>query len=56
MKIQYLLYMAAALSFTSCNDAFLDRSPQSLNDETFWKSVSDLKTFANAFYNNVSSI
>lgn len=53
MKIQYLLYMAAALSFTSCNDAFLDRSPQSLNDETFWKSVSDLKTFANAFYNTL---
>lgn len=50
MKIQYLLYVSAALSLASCNDAFLDREPQSFYDETFWNSVSDLKTYANAFY------
>lgn len=50
MKIQYLLYVSAALSLASCNDAFLDREPQSIYDETFWNSVSDLKTYANAFY------
>ena len=50
MKLQYLLYMTAALSLTSCNDAFLDRESQSINDGTFWNSVNDLRTYANAFY------
>ena len=34
MKIQCLLYVSAALSLISCNDAFLDREPQSIYDET----------------------
>lgn len=42
--------MSAALSLASCNDAFLDRTPQSINDGTFWNSVSDLKAYSNAFY------
>ena len=50
MKLKYMIYMVAALSLTSCNDAFLERSPQSLNDQTFWTSVNDLKTYANGFY------
>lgn len=50
MKLQYLLYMTAALSLTSCNDAFLEREPQSINDGTFWNSINDLRTYANAFY------
>lgn len=50
MKLKYLFYMAAALSFASCNDDFLERAPQDLNDQTFWTSANDLKTYANAFY------
>lgn len=50
MNLKYMIYMVAALSLTSCNDAFLERSPQNLNDQTFWVSVNDLKTYANGFY------
>lgn len=52
MKPTCLIYSYALAMFmlTSCNDAFLDRSPQSLNDDTFWSSANDLKTYANAFY------
>ena len=50
MKLKYVLYMAAALSLTGCNDSFLERGPQNLNDQSFWVSVDDLKAYANAFY------
>lgn len=50
MKLKYIIYTVVALSLTSCNDAFLERSPQSLNDQTFWVSVNDLKAYANGFY------
>lgn len=51
MKLRYILYSAVGmLLYTSCNDAFLERSPQSLNDNTFWTSTGDLRTYANAFY------
>jgi len=50
MKLKYVLYMAAALSLTGCNDSFLERGPQNLNDQSFWISVNDLKAYANAFY------
>lgn len=51
MKLRYILYSAVGmLLYTSCNDAFLERSPQSLNDNTFWSSTRDLRTYANAFY------
>ena len=36
MKLKYILYMAAALSLTGCNDSFLERGPQNLNDQSFW--------------------
>ena len=48
MKLKYVLYMAAALSLTGCNDSFLERGPQNLNDQSFWVSVNDLKAYANA--------
>lgn len=35
MKLKYILYMAAALSLTGCNDSFLERGPQNLNDQSF---------------------
>lgn len=50
MKLKYVLYMAAALSLTGCNDSFLERGPQNLNDQSFWVSVDDLKAYANVFY------
>lgn len=50
MKLKYVIYMTTALSLTSCNDAFLERSPQSLNEQTFWVSINDLKAYANGFY------
>lgn len=50
MKLKYVLYMAAALSLTGCNDSFLERGSQNLNDQSFWISVNDLKAYANAFY------
>ena len=52
MKRKYLLYslIAGAFTLTGCNDAFLERSSQDLNDETFWTTPNDLKTYATAFY------
>lgn len=51
MKLRYILYSAVGiLLHTSCNDAFLERSSQDLNDNTFWTSTGDLRTYANAFY------
>ena len=50
MKLKYVLYMAAALSLTGCNDSFFFFFPQNLNDQSFWISVNDLKAYANAFY------
>lgn len=51
MKLRYILYSAVGiLLHTSCNDAFLERSPQDLNDNTYWTSTGDLRTYANAFY------
>ena len=55
MKLKHILYssilgVATAASMTSCNDAFLERSPQSINDLTYWTNANDLKTYANAFY------
>lgn len=52
MKLKYLLYSSiiGAATLTSCNDAFLERAPQSINDQTFWSTPSDLETYANYFY------
>lgn len=50
MKLKYMIYMSTALLTTGCNDAFLERVPQSLNDQTFWSTANDLKTYANGFY------
>ena len=52
MKLKYLLYSSiiGATTLTGCNDAFLERSPQEINDQTYWSTPSDLETYANAFY------
>lgn len=52
MKIKHLFYISAALlTFTGCNDSFLDRTPLGVNDGTFWNTPEDLKTYANSYYN-----
>lgn len=54
MKLKYLFLSAALLSLTTgCNDSFLDRAPQELNDASFWQTVNDLKTYANSFYTSL---
>jgi starch-binding outer membrane protein, SusD/RagB family len=41
----------------SCNDDFMERYPlDSINEENFWKSTDDLKTFANQFYPGINNI
>lgn len=50
MKKNYIIAVIFAVCFSSCNDAFLDRSPQDLYDHTFWNNVNDLKTYVNSFY------
>lgn len=55
MKLKYMIYIGATLSLTSCNDAFLERAPQNLNEQTFWTSANDLKTYANGFYSLIPS-
>ncbi len=52
MKRNYLLYIfLAAFSLVGCNDAYLDRQPESINDKTFWNTPTDLETYTNQFYN-----
>jgi len=36
---------------TGCNDEFMEQfPPDKINDQTFWKTVDDLQTYANQFY------
>ena len=51
MKLRYILYsMTLGVVLTGCNDSFLERAPQSIVDQTYWNSVQDLESYANAFY------
>lgn len=52
-KIIYSL-IVAIISFTSCNDSFLEREPiTDISDAKYWKSVNDLKLYTNNFYNTI---
>lgn len=43
-------FMGCAL-FTGCNDDYLQKYPEdSLNEEAFFKTVTDLETYTNGFY------
>ena len=54
MKIKNLLYIGvASLALAGCNDGFLERSPEAINDMTFWKTPQDLETYANQLYVNI---
>ncbi|WP_200975062.1 RagB/SusD family nutrient uptake outer membrane protein [Echinicola sp. 20G] len=46
------IYLLACLAFaTGCNDEFLDTFPETqINDDTFWKSASDLQVYNNQLY------
>ncbi len=52
MTIKNIAIVAlSSITFMSCNDGFMDRYPESINDATFWNNAADLKTNANNFYN-----
>jgi hypothetical protein len=47
-----LTFMVASLSFTACNDSFLDRVPEvSVSDGAVWKTSDHLKLYVNNLYN-----
>lgn len=51
-NIFIILLSIVAFATTGCKN-YLDRPPlTSFNDETFWKSESDLRLYANGFYEN----
>lgn len=42
----------AGMLCTACNDSFLDRFPEdAISEKNFFKSVADLETYTNSFYN-----
>lgn len=56
MKIKKLLFIGiASLVLAGCNDGFLERSPEAINDMTFWKTTKDLETYANQYYGYLPS-
>ena len=55
-KIYYSTALFLFFGITSCNNDFMDRYPEDkLNDETYWKTESDLKNFANQFYTSLDN-
>lgn len=54
MKLKYIWALAGVMGLaTSCND-IIDISPiDSFTDESYWRSVDDLKMYANRFYTNL---
>lgn len=55
MKLKYIMYMAAfAGVFSACD--VTDKSPiDSLTDASYWKTVQDLKLYANGLYDNLDA-
>ena len=52
-KLLRLLLFTALIVITSCNEDFLDRVPlDSLSEETFFKSATDLQNYTNGLYGN----
>jgi len=51
-----LLYILIIASFCSCSKDFLDRNPTTdLNNNTFWNTEADLKSFSNGIYNDAGN-
>ncbi len=57
-QIKYIMILIAAAVFsTSCNDDFLERYPlTNVSDAGYWNSATDLKLYANRFYNSSGDI
>ena len=56
-KVYYIASMSLLLGFSACNNDFMDLYPEDkINDETYWKTESDLKNFANQFYTTLASL
>ena len=50
--IKIFAVTALATFAVSCNDEFLERYPlNSISDVNYWKTVDDLRLYANIFYN-----
>lgn len=53
---KYIIAGIIVLSFTACNDSFLDRIPTNdLNDALYWKTIDDLKAYCNGIYNEAGN-
>lgn len=51
MKIKNILITGiASVALAGCNDSFMERYPEAINDATFWNTPEDLKTYTNRFY------
>lgn len=54
---KYIIIIGALSVLMSCSKDFMDRYPlDKINDANYWKSVSDLQTYANQFYPVLSRI
>ena len=48
-KVYYIASLSLLLGFSACNNDFMDLYPEDkINDETYWKTESDLKNFASS--------
>ena len=55
-KVYYIASLSLLLGFSACNNDFMDLYPEDkINDETYWKTESDLKNFANQFYTTLDN-
>lgn len=55
MKLKNIILLVLFIGFISSCD-ITDKSPlDSLTDKTYWRTVSDLKLYANGLYNNLSA-
>ncbi|MDR1454377.1 MAG: RagB/SusD family nutrient uptake outer membrane protein, partial [Tannerella sp.] len=47
----YFTILLLLAGMSGCNDGFMEKyPPDKINDQTFWKTVDDLKSYANQFY------
>lgn len=50
------LVLSGLAVLSSCNDSFLERTPtHDLNDNSFWTTANDLKTYNNGIYNEAGN-
>lgn len=56
-KIKNIVWaLFALLTFTCCNDSFLDRKPfENMTDGKYWRTAEDLKAYTNGLYNEAGN-